>query len=173
MSESASSVSSDSDAAPKLYLPDGTPVKVRMVGRECEGDVSGEGHYAYRQASARDEEPTVFFEPVGYPDCPHGCREMVPPTHGDPLEPAEPYCPECGHINGNGCDDGCYHGEPDTPPRFPRVAAALRRIRCRLFGHPEDSLVKVVLGVGRRREFYRCERCSETVHNPQGGTDDE
>lgn len=43
----------------------------------------------------------------GNEQCPHGCSEMVYPV-GDPLEPANPYCPDCGHIKDNGCDDGCY-----------------------------------------------------------------
>jgi hypothetical protein len=52
------------DRAPTVHLPDGTLVKVRMVGYECEGDVSGEGHYAYTQSSCKKEEPCIFFEPV-------------------------------------------------------------------------------------------------------------
>lgn len=50
------------DKAPTVFLKDGTPVKVRMVGMECEGDVSGEGHFAYQQSSKYEEEPTVYFE---------------------------------------------------------------------------------------------------------------
>lgn len=40
------------------------------------------------------------------PICPHGHGEMTYPVHGDPLEPADPYCTECGHILGTkeGCD---------------------------------------------------------------------
>jgi hypothetical protein len=38
---------------------------------------------------------------------------------------------------------------------------------CRLFGHAE--LEKVVLGIGRRREFYRCPRCEDTIHKPGDG----
>lgn len=46
--------------------------------------------------------------------CPHGHGEMMVPV-GDPLEPAEPYCEECGHISGRDCDDGCHYeaNEPD------------------------------------------------------------
>lgn len=53
-----------SDKAPTLYTEDGTPVKVRLIGCACEGDVSGEGHYAYRKNSKRAEWPTVYFEEV-------------------------------------------------------------------------------------------------------------
>lgn len=53
-----------SDRAPVVYLEDGTPVKVRLVGRECEGDVSGEGHFAYRAKNKPEEEPMVYFEEV-------------------------------------------------------------------------------------------------------------
>lgn len=54
------------DKAPTVYLEDGTPVKVRMVGFECEGNVSGEGHFGYRSTSRFDEEPTVYFEVIGH-----------------------------------------------------------------------------------------------------------
>lgn len=40
-------------------------------------------------------------------ECPHGHGEMFLGIRGDPLEPEEPYCPECSHIQGNDCDDGC------------------------------------------------------------------
>ena len=43
------------------------------------------------------------------PHCPHGHGEMIRPIAGDPLEPMSPYCPECGHIHGNDCDDGCHY----------------------------------------------------------------
>lgn len=55
---------SATDAAPTVYLEDGTPVKVRMAGYECEGDVSGEGHFGYRSTTIRDETPTLYFEEV-------------------------------------------------------------------------------------------------------------
>jgi len=57
-----------SDKAPTVYLEDGTPVKVRMVGKECKGDLSGEGHYAYRQSTDYDESPTVYFEKISSGD---------------------------------------------------------------------------------------------------------
>lgn len=44
--------------------------------------------------------------------CPHGHGDMVQPVNGDPLEPAEPYCDECGHISGRDCDDGCNYEAP-------------------------------------------------------------
>lgn len=50
--------------APTVYMADGTPVKVRIVGGECEGDVSGEGHFAYRPRTEEAEYPTVYFEEV-------------------------------------------------------------------------------------------------------------
>lgn len=53
-----------SDAAPVVYDSDGTPLKVRMVGATCEGDVSGEGHFAYRKETGEADEPTVYFEEV-------------------------------------------------------------------------------------------------------------
>lgn len=53
----------DNDKAPTVYLPDGTPVKVRLVGRDCEGDVSGEGHFGYSAATQLDKE-VVYFEEV-------------------------------------------------------------------------------------------------------------
>lgn len=52
------------DRAPTVYLEDGTPVKVRMVGKECKGDLSGGGHFAYEPSSMRDESPTVYFEEI-------------------------------------------------------------------------------------------------------------
>lgn len=39
--------------------------------------------------------------------CPHGHGDMIQPVNGDPLEPDSPWCPECGHIHGRDCDDGC------------------------------------------------------------------
>jgi len=39
-------------------------MKVRVVGGECEGDVSGEGHYAYQKKTDDADEPTVWFEEV-------------------------------------------------------------------------------------------------------------
>lgn len=53
-----------SDKAPIVYLPDGTPVKVRLIGATCEGDVSGEGHYGYHPRDLNGEDPTVYFEEV-------------------------------------------------------------------------------------------------------------
>lgn len=43
------------------------------------------------------------------PECPHGHGEMILGFPGDPLEPEDPYCAECGHIHGNDCSDGCYY----------------------------------------------------------------
>lgn len=42
-------------------------------------------------------------------DCPHGHGRMMKPVNGDPLEPDSPYCPKCGHIEGNSCEDGCSY----------------------------------------------------------------
>lgn len=47
------------------------------------------------------------------PDCPHGHGEMMLSIAGDPLEPEDPYCSVCGHIEGHGCDDGCHYSEGD------------------------------------------------------------
>lgn len=51
------------DRAPTVYDADGNPLKVRLVGHECAGDVSGEGHYGYT-----DEENgahrSLYFEEV-------------------------------------------------------------------------------------------------------------
>ena len=55
---------SDAERAPIVYLPDGTPVKVRLIGATCEGDVSGEGHYGYYPQDLDGEDPTVYFESV-------------------------------------------------------------------------------------------------------------
>lgn len=52
------------DRAPLVYDADGNPMKVRIVGSECEGDVSGEGHYGYRKQTDDADEPTVWFEEV-------------------------------------------------------------------------------------------------------------
>lgn len=52
------------DRAPVVYDEDGTPMKVRLVGHECEGDVSGEGHFAYRQSGTPDEPAVVWFQEV-------------------------------------------------------------------------------------------------------------
>lgn len=51
-----------SDKAPIVYDEDGNPLKVRIVGGDCEGDVSGEGHFAYRKRTADADHPTVYFE---------------------------------------------------------------------------------------------------------------
>lgn len=61
---SVPSKTEDSDPAPTVFLADGTPVKVRLVGGECEGDVSGEGHYGYRKKTRDADEPTIYFEEV-------------------------------------------------------------------------------------------------------------
>ena len=50
------------DRAPLVYLEDGTPVRVRMVGATCEGDVSGEGHFGYHPPDLDGEHPTIYFE---------------------------------------------------------------------------------------------------------------
>lgn len=52
------------DMTPVVYDDDGNPMKVRMVGAECEGDVSGRGHYAYKKQTADADEPTIYFEEV-------------------------------------------------------------------------------------------------------------
>lgn len=52
------------DPAPLVYDRDGNPLRVRMVGASCEGDVSGEGHYGYRKESEEADQPTIYFEPV-------------------------------------------------------------------------------------------------------------
>jgi len=57
-------MSDGDDKAPTVHLEDGTPVKVRLVGYECEGDLSGEGHHGYKPKSSREEKPTVYFEEV-------------------------------------------------------------------------------------------------------------
>lgn len=44
-----------------------------------------------------------------FAECPHGHGKMMQPVNGDPLEPANPYCSECGHIFGNSCEDGCHY----------------------------------------------------------------
>lgn len=54
----------DDDRAPIVYDADGNPMRVRVVGHECEGEVSGEGHYGYRPTTRGDEPPTVWFEGV-------------------------------------------------------------------------------------------------------------
>lgn len=54
-------------------------------------------------------DPTWSWDVKDATECPHGCGLMMNPIHGDPLEPEDPYCPECGHIKGNGCEDGCYY----------------------------------------------------------------
>lgn len=51
-----------SDRAPIVYDEDGNPMKVRVVGGDCEGDVSGEGHFAYRKRTDDANHPTVYFE---------------------------------------------------------------------------------------------------------------
>ena len=61
---------SDTERAPIVYLPDGTPVKVRLIGATCEGDVSGEGHYGYYPQDLK-EDPTVWFESVTSVECVH------------------------------------------------------------------------------------------------------
>jgi hypothetical protein len=55
---------SGTDRAPIVYDADGNPMKVRLVGGECEGDVSGEGHFAYRKRTDDADQPTVWFEEV-------------------------------------------------------------------------------------------------------------
>lgn len=50
------------DRAPVVYDADGNPLKVRLVAAECEGDMSGEGHYGYRWTGQEPEDPTVYFE---------------------------------------------------------------------------------------------------------------
>lgn len=51
------------DPAPTVYLPDGTPVKVRVVGAECVGEVGGDGgHYGYKPGTELADHATVYFE---------------------------------------------------------------------------------------------------------------
>ncbi|ELY73251.1 hypothetical protein [Natrinema pallidum] len=68
--------SNDTDRAPIVYLPDGTPVRVRLIGATCEGDVSGEGHYGYYLGDIDGEDPTVYFEGVPSVECVH-CGDEV------------------------------------------------------------------------------------------------
>lgn len=56
------------DYAPTVYLRDGTPVKVRIIGADCVGDVSGESHYGYKKVSEEADRPTVYFEEVSEPN---------------------------------------------------------------------------------------------------------
>lgn len=69
----------ETDRAPIVYLPDGTPVRVRLVGATCEGDVSGEGHYGYYPRDLNGEEPTVYFEGASSVECVY-CGEDVAQT---------------------------------------------------------------------------------------------
>lgn len=53
------------DKAPTVYDEDGNPLKIRMVDAECEGDVSGEGHYGFVwNEKAEKESPTIYFERI-------------------------------------------------------------------------------------------------------------
>ncbi|WP_176548354.1 hypothetical protein [Natrinema sp. CBA1119] len=71
---------SDTDSAPIVYLPDGTPVRVRLIGATCEGDVSGEGHYGYYPQDLDGEDPTVYFEAVPSVECVH-CDDEIAQAH--------------------------------------------------------------------------------------------
>lgn len=73
--------------------------------------------------------------------CPHGCGEMVRGVQGDPLEPEEPYCTECGHIDGHDCDDGCRFVEPT--------------FFCRSLGHNIQTTLRFTTG----RMSHRCVWC--------------
>ena len=55
---------SATDHAPTVYSEDGTPLKVRVVGHECIGEVSGEGHWGYEPSTTSEEKPTVYFQEV-------------------------------------------------------------------------------------------------------------
>lgn len=53
------------DYAPTVYDKDGNPMKVRIVGAKCMGDVSGDGgHWGYQPQSEEAELPTVWFEEI-------------------------------------------------------------------------------------------------------------
>lgn len=53
------------DYAPTVYDKEGNPMKVRIVGAECMGDVSGDGgHWGYQPQSEEAELPTVWFEEI-------------------------------------------------------------------------------------------------------------
>jgi hypothetical protein len=77
--EDGDKYSNDTDRAPIVYLPDGTPVRVRIVGAECEGDVSGEGHYGYYPKRAETETPTVYFDGTPSVECAHCDAEIAHP----------------------------------------------------------------------------------------------
>lgn len=51
-----------SDKAPIVYDKYGNPMRVRMVGARCAGDMSGEGHYYYSPETVEVLQPTVWFE---------------------------------------------------------------------------------------------------------------
>lgn len=72
----ADTTRSETDRAPIVYLPDGTPVRVRLIGATCEGDVSGEGHYGYHPRDLDGEDPTVYFEGVPSVECVH-CGDEI------------------------------------------------------------------------------------------------
>lgn len=113
------------DKGPIVYDGDGTPMRLRMVGAECEGDVSGEGHYAFipQEQEAR-ESPTVFFESVDVDklltasDVLDMMEKRVGRLEAD-LDRAKnqyvnPDCPECGRemetdsLGGGTITYGCY-----------------------------------------------------------------
>lgn len=65
------------DRAPIVYLPDGPPVRVRLIGATCEGDVSGEGHFGYYPDDLNGEQPAVYFEDTPSVECVYCGREIA------------------------------------------------------------------------------------------------
>lgn len=75
------------DNAPLVFDEDGNAMRVRVVGAECEGDVSGSGMFGYRDPDAAN--PTIFFEEADADDnnvrcCECGCDLEDPKNAGDP-----------------------------------------------------------------------------------------
>lgn len=68
------------ERAPIVYLPNGRPVRVKLIGAECEGDVSGEGHYGYYPHDLEGEDPTVYFEGTPSVLCVH-CGDEIAHEH--------------------------------------------------------------------------------------------
>lgn len=54
---------SESDPAPIVFDRDGTPLRIRLVGHDAVGEVSGEGHYGYTDRVS-GEHTSVYFEEV-------------------------------------------------------------------------------------------------------------
>lgn len=84
--------------------------------------------------------------------CPHGCGEMINGVQGDPLEPEDPYCPDCSHIDGHDCDNGCDYSDPT--------------IFCRLVGHN----INAVLQLSRGQLAHRCTWCGHLEYTEQSSS---